>query len=96
MPTLRNIIDTLRKNKASLEQRYNVRSIAIFGSYVHQDQTSQSDVDVLVEFESPPGLAFVDLADELEARIGARVDLVSRGALSQKGYESIASDLRYV
>ena len=50
----------------------------------------------LVEFERPLGLAFVDLADELESILGMRVDLVSRGALNQRGYDSIAPDIRYV
>lgn len=70
--------------------------MAVFGSYVRQDQSPQSDFDVLVEFERPLGLAFVDLAEELESILGMHVDLVSRGALDQRGYDSIAPDLRYV
>ncbi len=96
MLTLRQILDTLRTHRASLTQRYGIRTIAVFGSYVREEQTPQSDVDVLVEFERPLGLAFVDLADELESMLGMRVDLVSRGALNQRGYDSIAPDLRYV
>jgi predicted nucleotidyltransferase len=74
----------------------NIRTIAVFGSYVRREQTPDSDVDWLVEFNHPPGLAFVDLADELEALLGTPVDLVSRGALSKRSYESIAPDLQYV
>ena len=96
MLTLRQILDVLRTHRSSLARRYGIRSIAVFGSFVRQDQTPQSDVDVLVEFERPLGLAFVDLADELEAILGMHVDLVSRGALDQRGYDSIAADLRYV
>jgi uncharacterized protein len=96
MLTLQQILNTLSTHRGTLAQRYGIRRIAVFGSYVRQEQTPQSDVDVLVEFERPLGLAFVDLADELEAILGTRVDLVSRGALNQRGYESIAADLRYV
>lgn len=96
MLTLRQILDTLGSHRASLSERYGIRTMAVFGSYVRQEQTPQSDIDVLVEFEHPVGLAFVDLADELESILGMRVDLVSRGALNERGYESIASDLRYV
>ena len=96
MLTLRQILDRIQAHKASLGKKYSIRSIAVFGSYVRQEQSSKSDIDVLVEFERPPGLDFVDLADELEVILGAPVDLVSRGALSQRGYESIAPDLRYV
>lgn len=96
MITLRQILDRLATHRASLAHRYGIRALAVFGSYVRQDQTVGSDVDILVEFERPLGLAFVDLADELEEILGIHVDLVSRGALSQRGYESIATDLRYV
>jgi predicted nucleotidyltransferase len=96
MLTLRQILEILRAHRSSLVRKYGIRSIAVFGSYVRQDQSPQSDLDVLVEFERPLGLAFVDLAEELETILGIHVDLVSRGALDQKGYDSIAPDLRYV
>jgi len=96
MLTLQQILDTLRNHRASLTQRYGIRTIAVFGSYAQEEQPPQSDVDVLVEFERPLGLAFVDLADELENLLGMRVDLVSRGALNQRGCDSIAPDIRYV
>ena len=96
MLTLRQILDTLRDHRASLSERYGIRTIAVFGSYVRQEQTPESDVDVIVEFDRPLGLAFVDLADELEGILGTRVDLVSRGALNQKVYEFISPDVRYV
>jgi uncharacterized protein len=54
------------------------------------------DVGVIVEFDRPLGLAFVDLADELGGILGTRVDLVSRGAINQKVYDFISPDLRYV
>lgn len=96
MLTLGQILDTLRDHRASLTERYGIRTIAVFGSYVRQEQTPESDVDVIVEFDRPLGLAFVDLADELEGILGTRVDLVSRGAINQRVYESISPDLRYV
>ena len=96
MLTLRQILDLLRDHRASLSERYGIRTIAVFGSYVRQEQTPESDVDVIVEFDRPLGLAFVDLADELEGILGTRVDLVSRGAINQKVYEFISPDLRYV
>lgn len=96
MLTLRQILDNLRDHRTSLSERYGIRTIAVFGSYVRQEQTPESDVDVIVEFDRSLGLAFVDLADELEGILGTRVDLVSRGAMNQKVYESISPDLRYV
>ncbi len=34
-------------------QRYQIRKLSLFGSVLREDFTHQSDVDVLVEFETP-------------------------------------------
>ena len=50
---------------------------ALFGSVLRDDFTSESDVDVLVEFApgKTPGLAFITIQDELSEIFGRRVDL---------------------
>ncbi len=69
----------------ALENQYRVRSLSVFGSYARRRQTRRSDVDVLVEFEEPPGLLeFVRLQNHLRDAIGVKVDLVSKGALRGK------------
>ena len=56
-----------------------VRSLAIFGSFARGEQTPESDLDVLVDFDVPPGgIAFVGLATLLENRLGLPVDLATR------------------
>ncbi|HQI76582.1 MAG TPA: nucleotidyltransferase family protein [Candidatus Latescibacteria bacterium] len=69
----------------ALKNQYRVRSLSVFGSYARGRQTRRSDVDVLVEFEEPPGLLeFVRLQNHLRDTIGVKVDLVSKGALRGK------------
>lgn len=69
----------------ALKNQYRVRSLSVFGSYARGRQTRRSDVDVLVEFEEPPGLLeFVRLQNHLRDTIGLKVDLVSKGALRGK------------
>ena len=56
----------------------------LFGSYSRGEQTADSDVDLLVEFDhsSPIGLfAFARMHRELEERLGCKVDLVEEGTL---------------
>jgi uncharacterized protein len=55
-----------------------------------------SDVDILVEFDRPIGLAFVQLADELEELLDAKVDLVSHRAIQPRMMKHIEPDLIYV
>ncbi|HEY9751074.1 MAG TPA: nucleotidyltransferase domain-containing protein, partial [Allocoleopsis sp.] len=49
-----------------LQEHYKVSELGIFGSYVRQEQTETSDVDLLVEFsEIPSLLKFVNLENYL-------------------------------
>ena len=57
---------------------YGVRRIGLFGSYVRREQGSQSDVDILVEFERGRKTFdnYMELKFLLEELLGCRVDLV--------------------
>lgn len=86
----------LATHKNDLARKYGLASLAIFGSRVRGDQETDSDVDILVEFEKPIGLKFVDLAEELESLLKLRVDLVSRGAIKARLWKYVERDLIYV
>lgn len=96
MKNINEIKELLQKNKVELMKRYNLRSIALFGSITRNEATEKSDVDILVDFEKPIGLEFVMLADELENILGVKVDLVTPNALKPKMFEYIKQDLQYV
>jgi predicted nucleotidyltransferase len=69
-------------------QPYGIKQVAIFGSVARGEDTPESDVDVLVEFEEPPQkpLSFftlLRLERELAARLGKTVDLVSARGLNR-------------
>ena len=63
---------------------FGVRSIGLFGSFVRGDQTSLSDVDILVEFipEKHTFDNFMEVAFLLEEQLGRKVELVTPEALS--------------
>jgi len=72
----------LSQHKEKLKQRYKVKAIGIFGSFVRDEQHEDSDVDILVEFERPIGFfRFLELEEHLCELLGAKVDLVSKKAL---------------
>lgn len=93
--TLLEIKEVLLKNRAFLKEKYSIKSLAIFGSYVRGDHTSASDVDLLVEFVITPGFAFIRLADELEQLLGMKVDLLTFQMIHHNPYleASIKEDL---
>lgn len=75
-------ISALRKHLPELQERYGVRSLGIFGSFVRGEQRKRSDVDILVEFDRAPTLfGFIDLRDYLTDLLGVKVDLVMKSAL---------------
>jgi len=97
MPDKQMILLTLKKAKPSLAKKYGVKDLALFGSYSRNTAIAgKSDVDVMVDFSQPIGLAFVDLADELEQLLQIKVDLVSRGAIKPKYFALIEPELIYV
>jgi hypothetical protein len=57
----------------------------IFGSYVRGDQTDDSDIDVLVEFQRGADLFdFVGLSQFLEAHLSCKVDVVTVNSLREE------------
>ena len=64
--------------------KHHIRRLAFFGSVVRDDFRSDSDVDVLVEFEPGhvPGFGFFTIESELSSLIGRKVDLQTPGFLS--------------
>lgn len=66
-------------------QRRHIRRLSFFGSVLRDDFGPESDVDVLVEFEPGhvPGLAFIDIEDELSALLGRPVDLATPKSVSR-------------
>lgn len=96
MKSLQDIRNTLTTNKKSLFDKYGLRLLAIFGSYARNQQNDKSDVDILVEFERPVGIEFIDLAQELEKILNVKVDLVSKKGLKPKYFQSISHELSYV
>jgi hypothetical protein len=96
MKSLTEIIASLQQKKANLIEKYPIASIAVFGSYAREEQTLESDVDILVEFSDSIGIKFIDLADELEDILKMNVDLVSKSGVKQKYFAQIQNDLIYV
>ncbi|MCS7227297.1 MAG: nucleotidyltransferase family protein, partial [Gloeomargarita sp. SKYB31] len=73
---------TLRAQLPDLQQRYKIRALWLFGSYVRGEQRARSDIDLLVEFDEAPSLLeLARLQRELTKLLGKRVDLVLKRTL---------------
>jgi len=57
--------------------------VAVFGSYVRDEETPESDIDVVVDFKDPITLFdFAGYQIELQDKIGKKVDLVMEGGMN--------------
>ncbi len=82
---MREVFENLRQHMPELEQRYHVKSLGVFGSWIRGEQRKGSDLDLLVEFDEPPGLfGFVELEEHLSSLLGVKVDLVTKNALKPR------------
>jgi hypothetical protein len=91
-----HITKALRDNKVDLATRYHLTSIGIFGSCTREDFREDSDIDILIDYDQPIGIEFIDLAEELEKLLDRKVDLVSKNGIKPKYFEEIQKDLIYV
>ena len=96
MKDLAYIKTILKELKPELQKKYHVDSIGIFGSIVRNDQTTDSDIDIIVDFNQPIGITFIDLANFLEFKFNSKVDLVSRKGIKPQYFSSIEKDIIYV
>lgn len=93
MKTCRQIEQVLREHK-ELAEKYKVKEIGIFGSYVPGEEKKTSDVDILVEFEEIPDLfKFIELERYLENLLGIKVDLVRKKALREELKDIILTEV---
>lgn len=75
-------LDLLTKSKPELESRFGVARLALFGSTVHNEATSTSDVDILVSFDGPASSKnYFGVLFYLEDLFECPVDLVTEKAL---------------
>ena len=92
-----NILTTIESLKDQVSRDYKAEIKGIFGSYVRGEQTSQSDIDVLVEFHSSADLFdFVGLSQFLEERLGCKVDVVSLSSLREEIKPDVLKEVVYL
>ncbi len=97
MKTFKEIEEIIQKNKKELKEKYKLKEIGIFGSYVKGKQDEDSDIDMLVEVERPMGFVkFIKLEQHLSKILGIKVDMVTKKALKPYIGKQILQEVQYV
>ena len=84
------IISTLKE--------FHPERIGIFGSFARDENTPESDIDILVKFKNGITLLqLIKLENDLSEKLGIKVDLVTEGALTNDNLrKSIHKDLKII
>ena len=77
MLTKDRIIELLLEQTPYLAREFGVRKIGLFGSFAEGRSNDSSDIDIVVEFDRPIGLRFMELGDYLERLLGRKVDILT-------------------
>ncbi len=98
--TREKVVGILRKELPYFISEYGVKRIGLFGSYAKGTPTKASDVDILVEFDKPIGLKFVEFAEYIERILGSKTDILTLAGIDgiriKKVAESIKDSIVYV
>jgi predicted nucleotidyltransferase len=81
--TGQKILGLLKANEAHIKG-FGVRSLGLFGSFAHGNDTEKSDLDLVVEFDKKTFDAYMDLKIFLESLFGRPVDLVLADAIKPR------------
>jgi predicted nucleotidyltransferase len=91
--------EALRRIKSNSDRirAFGVKRVALFGSYARDENSSSSDVDILVEFEKGQKTFdnYMDLKFFLESMFGRKVDLVLKDAIKPALERSIMDGAVY-
>lgn len=98
MTTKENILERLKRNKAKLSN-LGIRNVGLFGSYIRNEQNSNSDIDLLIDFEPEKEnfdnfMAVCDLFESIFKN--EKIEVVTKNGLSQYIGPKILSEVQYV
>lgn len=98
MTTKENILAVLKNHKPALV-KYGVSTIGLFGSYLHNEQSAKSDIDLLIDFEPEKEnfdnyMAVYDIFENLFKN--EKIEIVTKNGLSKYIGPKILNDVVYV
>ena len=97
MLVLKDCIDKLAAFKQTFGKQYGIIRLGIFGSVARQENTEDSDIDIVVEVEKPSLTLMYELKEKLKELFNCNVDIVRfRPTLRPLFKSNILNDAVYV
>lgn len=97
MLVLKDCIEKLAAFKKESGKQFGITKIGIFGSVARQENTENSDIDIVVEVEHPTLSLMYELRERLKTLFKCNVDLVRfRSSLRPLFKSNIINEAVYV
>ena len=99
MKTFLQIENILKAHKNEIYKKYKIKDIAVFGSYIKGKADENSDIDILIEFESDANISligYIGLENYLSSLLGVKVDLVEKKGLKPFIGQHILNEAMYI
>ncbi|MGK7893248.1 MAG: nucleotidyltransferase family protein [Xenococcus sp. (in: cyanobacteria)] len=92
--TREQILQKLKENHLYLSSKYGLKRIGLFGSYANGTQVETSDIDIIVEFNRPIGLKFMEFTEYLEDLLEKKIDVLTTVGLEGIRNSKIAQNIK--
>jgi predicted nucleotidyltransferase len=72
------IIKKLKQFKKESQQKYQIKSLGIFGSVARGEINEKSDIDIVIEISEPDLFLIVEIKEDLEKQLNQHVDIIRK------------------
>ena len=72
----KDILDFLKLHKKEMQKKYNIKKIALFGSYARDEARDDSDIDLSIETDEKDPFILVHLKEELSQAFNKPIDII--------------------
>lgn len=77
METTQEIIDRLRAYKEKFAEKYGIEQLGLFGSVARGEQDDKSDIDIVIELQTPSFFTRMNIKEELQKLFRRKIDLIT-------------------
>ena len=87
------IIKKIKGQYSYLSQQYGIRRIGFFGSVAMDTAGQDSDIDIVVEFDRPIGLKFIEFIEYMEKLFGKKVDVLTKDGIKNIRVKNVSTEI---
>ena len=93
MESRNEIVKKIKEQYPYLSRQYGIRRIGIFGSVAMDTAGQDSDIDIVVEFDRPIGLKFMEFVDYMEKVFGKKVDVLTKDGIKNIRVKNVSTEI---